>query len=102
VNEFHAAIQHTAFFKHDDVYTGFATVLFTQYYLFFPGILAYLLGIIPQHNPAFYPFDHRQFARQDWWKVLIALHGYTPSRLRESYAEALKSLKENSIDTTAN
>lgn len=77
INEFYIAIQHTAIFIFDDIYAG---------------ILSYLLAIQPQHNPNFSPFPHVDST--DWWKTLIAAHGYSSILLNSTYNELLKIRKE--------
>ncbi|CAK5078336.1 unnamed protein product [Meloidogyne enterolobii] len=77
INEFYIAIQHTAIFIFDDIYTG---------------ILSYLLAIQPQHNPNFSPFPHVD--NTDWWKTLIAEHGYSPILLNSTYNELVEIRKE--------
>ncbi|KAL7080103.1 hypothetical protein ACQ4LE_000441 [Meloidogyne hapla] len=74
VNEFYIAIQHTEFFIFDDVYAG---------------ILSYSLAIQPQHNPNFPPFPHH-VKSINWWKTLIAAHGYSPRLLISTFNELIK------------
>ena len=74
VREFHAAIQHTALFRLDDIYTG---------------ILAHLLAIQPQHNPNFV-MAHHQSLGPDWWQTLVAAHGYSAQQLRLAFAQAVE------------
>ncbi|KAL7070375.1 hypothetical protein ACQ4LE_010357, partial [Meloidogyne hapla] len=71
VNEFYIAIQHTKIFIFDDIYAG---------------ILSYLLAIQPQHNPNFSPFPHVN-NNINWWKNLIAAHGYSPNLIKSTFNE---------------
>lgn len=73
VREFRAAVQHTALYRFDDIYTG---------------ILAYLLAIQPQHNQNFPCHSHHNLNDPNWWRTLIAIHGYKPDELLINYAIA--------------
>lgn len=80
VKEFYVAIQYTRLFVFDDVYAG---------------ILAYLVGIIPQNN---YEFSVSSNILMNYidvekvWKTRIVSHGFLPDKIREMYKKLFNQI----------